>query len=176
MCLEATLGVICASLPSLKVFFKRYFGGSQANNSYTMTGGSKTSRSWGFIASNVSTDLQSAQAFGHDAHDIETAKHDFAGGGEEGEKEYRSGRVNPEFGNISVVREIDVTSEHLSGIVPAAHYSRNTRGSSGALFKSGRPTNFERMDDYRSREKEAWLEETSPPGTARNSSERWSDA
>lgn len=174
MCLEATLGVICASLPSLKVFFKRYSGGSQAKDSYLMTG-SKTSRSRGFITSNVGTELQSAHAFGHNAHDVETAKHDFSGGSEEDEKEYRSGRVNPEIGNISVVREIDVTSEHLSGIVPAAHYSRNTRSSSGAPFKSGRPTNFEPINDYRSREKEAWLEENSPPGTTRNSSERWSD-
>jgi hypothetical protein len=174
MCLEATLGVICASLPSLKVFFKRYFGGSQAKDSYLMTG-SKTSRSRGFITSNVSTELQSAHAFGHNAHDVETAKHDFSGGSEEDEKEYRSGRVNPEIGNISVVHEIDVTSEHLSGIVPATHYSRNTRSSSRAPFKRGRPTNFEPINDYRSREKEAWLEENSPPGTTRNSSERWSD-
>jgi hypothetical protein len=148
-CVEASFGIICASAPSLKVFFKKYFNPSQFGSSIgspfrSRTGASK-GNTHGTYSSTIDTDAKSGFQ--------STYTNSRVGGGRTG-----AGPMDTELKGISITREVEVASAYREVVRPGTELGGADSLSPHAnSFSSEKPLQY-----FGTRNPETpWLDDTS---------------
>jgi hypothetical protein len=125
-CVEASFGIICASAPSLKVFFK-YFNPSQFGSTLSSAFKSRGATSKG------NTNLTNLSTVDTDAKSGFQSTHNSRGGRMGAEP------MDTELKGISVTREVEVASAYREVVRPSAGKGADNRSPQAYSFSSEKP-------------------------------------
>jgi hypothetical protein len=126
-CVEASFGIICASIPSLKVFFKRYFNPSQ----FGSTLGSAFKSHGGLSKGNTNvTNLSTVDT------DVKSAFHSTYKG------RAGTGPTDVELKGISVTREVEVASAYREVVRVPTGQGADNMSPHAYSFGSEKPLQF----------------------------------
>lgn len=151
--LEAQLGVVCASAPAIKVFFKRYFNIVSSRNGYSGTGSRKTPLG----SSRKSRGYQMASG-PHASHVSASRSHIVGGGAHDSEVPLGGIKISQGL-DVSIEERDDMSQKSFASTrklttLPASEQSK-AKGGWGTVCASLKPTS---RSDSRSRSREKDLE------------------
>jgi hypothetical protein len=133
-CVEASFGIICASAPALKVFFKKYFNPSQFGSSFG-SGFTKSLRTGRSNGATNKTNLSTMDTDGKSGYQFSNATYTNSTRGQVG-----AGPMDTELKGISVTREVEVASAYREVVRPPTEIGADNLSPTHAhSFSSEKP-------------------------------------